>query len=306
MPDRRELIKQALSCGAIASFPSLSNAKQNTSIIQKVIPNSGEYLSAIGMGTWITFDVGSDNSARGIRREILEEFFAHGGRLIDSSPMYGSSEEVLGYCFDQLGKKARNLFSATKVWTSNESAGRQQIADSHRLWNLPSFDLFQVHNLVGWKNHLKILNELKKEGGIRYIGVTTSHGLRHDELMAIMQKESLDFIQLTYNIIDREAEKHILPLALEKGVAVIANRPFQGGQLFNRFRNTKLPTWIRAFHCENWAQVFLKFVISHPAVTCAIPATSKVMHMRENMGAQIGNLLDDDMREKIVRYIGTV
>ncbi len=303
MPNRRDLIKQAISLGALTSFPCLAGAQKNSALIYKPIPVSGERLAAIGMGTWITFNVGNDTSARRARSEVLGTFFAAGGQMVDSSPMYGSSEEVLGYCLRRLGTQAQQLFAATKVWTPVAKRGRQQIEDSHRLWQLPRFDLFQVHNLLAWRKHLDTLNGLKKERRIRYVGVTTSHGRRHDELLDIMQGVPLDFVQLTYNVLDREVEKRLLPLALDRGIAVIANRPFQGGTLFDRFAHSALPPWAKEFDCENWAQLFLKFVISHPAVTCAIPATSQVAHMRENMGALSGGLPDAAARGRIIRHL---
>ncbi len=303
MTSRRDFVKKFLMLGTLINFPRAIATQDANVLIRKTIPSSGERLAPIGMGTWITFDVVNKQEALLIRNEILNEFFTRGGQLVDSSPMYGSSEEVVGYCLNRLGKKAEGLFSATKVWTADANLGKQQIDDSHRLWNLPVFDLFQVHNLVNWRQHLKTLNHLKQEGIIRYLGVTTSHGLRHEELTNIMRTTPLDFIQLTYNLLDREAEKNIFPLALEKGIAVIANRPLHGGQLFDRFSHLKLPDWAQELDCKNWAQVFLKFVVSHPAITCAIPATSKVAHMKENMGAQVGRLPGSDMRERIAQLI---
>jgi diketogulonate reductase-like aldo/keto reductase len=228
-----------------------------------------------------------------------------GGQLIDSSPMYGSSEQVIGKAMEQLGRPA-GLFAATKVWTSGWQAGIRQMERSRLLWGVEQFDLMQVHNLLDWQTHLATLKEWKADGRIRYLGVTTSHGRRHAELESIMQKEPLDFVQLTYNLVDREVEQRLLPLAAERGIAVLANRPFQGGGLFSRFRNRPLPEWADEIDCQNWAQFFLKFVISHPAVTCAIPATSQVAHMRENMGAAYGHLPEPAMRRRMLEYVNSL
>jgi diketogulonate reductase-like aldo/keto reductase len=220
--------------------------------------------------------------------------------MIDSSPMYGAAEEVVGRCLELLDETP-GLFSATKVWTPGRAFGEDQMRDSLTLWGLPRLDLLQVHNLLDWETHLETLRAWKLEQRVRYVGVTTSHGRRHDELSRIMADEPLDFVQFTYNIDDREAERRLLPLAAERGIAVIANRPFQGGNLFRRVAGRPLPGWAAEIACDNWAQVFLKFIISHPAVTCAIPATSQVAHMIENMGALRGPLPDQALRERMAR-----
>jgi len=219
--------------------------------------------------------------------------------------MYGSSEEVLGFCLQELGQSDQ-LFSATKVWTSSVAEGEQQIKDSHSLWQLPMFDLFQVHNLVGWEDHLPRLLEMKSAGSLRYVGITTSHGRRHRELEKLMRSQPLDFVQLTYNVLDRDAESRLLPLAKEKGIAVIVNRPFRRGGLFDKLGGKALPPVAEEIGCENWAQFFLKFVISHDAVTCAIPATSQVAHMKENMGAGIGPLPDAAIRKRMIDAIASI
>lgn len=268
----------------------------------KAIPATGERIPVVGMGSYITFNVGPDTQLRDDRTKVLETFFARGGGMIDSSPMYGSSEEVIGYGLKRVSDSA-SLFSATKVWTRLNSQGPVQIADSLRLWGIPRFDLFQVHNLLNWKDHLKTLREHRERGVVRYIGVTTSHGRRHEELEAVMRSEPIDFVQLTYNILDRDVEARLLPLARERGIAVIANRPFQGGRLFDRFAHRPLPAWAAEIDVGNWAQFFLKFIVSHEAVTCAIPATSQVGHMEENMGALRGRLPDEKERRRMVDYV---
>jgi diketogulonate reductase-like aldo/keto reductase len=220
--------------------------------------------------------------------------------------MYGSAEEVLGYALDRLGRPQPSLFSATKVWTPFASRGEWQIEESHKLWGLQQFDLYQIHNLVAWEHHLQTLQQHKHEGTIRYIGVTTSHGRRHQELEQIIQTQPIDFVQLTYNILDREVERRLLPAAIEKGVAVIANRPFQGGDLFFKLARKPLPKWAGDIDCQNWAGFFLKFVVSHHAITCAIPATSQVEHMIENMGALRGKLPDSKTRKRMADYVASL
>jgi diketogulonate reductase-like aldo/keto reductase len=256
----------------------------------------------IGMGSWITFNVGDDPGARAVRVQVLRAFFERGGAVIDSSPMYGTSEEVIGHCLAQL-EGDRALFAATKVWTPLQMLGPGQMEDSRTYWGLERFDLMQVHNLLNWESHLETLQEDKAKGRIRYIGMTTSHGRRHAELEQIMAEQPLDAVQLTYNILDREAERRLLPLAAERGLAVIANRPFRRKHLFSLFEQHPLPSFATEIDCANWAQFFLKFVVSHPAVTCAIPATSRVDHMQENMGALYGRLPDAALRERMIRYV---
>lgn len=270
--------------------------------LQRMIPSTGETLPAIGMGSWITFNVGDNVMAREVRVEVLRRFFSQGGALIDSSPMYGSSEAVIGHCLTRLNRPAQ-LFSATKVWTWGQSAGGKQMQRSQALWGGEPFDLMQIHNLLDWKAHLETLKAWKAEGKVRYLGVTTSHGRRHDELATILRTQPLDFVQFTYNVLDREAEQRLLPLAADRGIAVIINRPFRRGALFDRVAGQSLPGWAEEIDCANWAQFFLKFVVSHPAVTCAIPATSRPDHMLENMGALHGQLPDAAMRRRMARWV---
>jgi diketogulonate reductase-like aldo/keto reductase len=271
-------------------------------VVTKTIPSSGIRLPVIGMGTWITFNVGDDPEARSARTDVMRTFFANGGGMIDSSPMYGSSEEVVGHGLRQLGLTP-GLFSATKVWTSSAAEGPRQVARSHDLWGVRQFDLQQVHNLISWEAHLEMLFAMKNEGRLGHVGVTTSHGRRHGELEDIMRTQPIDFVQLTYNLVDREVEDRLLPLAIERGIAVIANRPFRGGPLVDRIQRERLPGWANEFDCRNWPQFLLKFIVSHPAVTCAIPATTRVDHMRENMGAAQGRLPDAEMRTRMLQYV---
>jgi diketogulonate reductase-like aldo/keto reductase len=216
--------------------------------------------------------------------------------------MYGSSEDVIGTCLERLAAWPPP-FAATKVWSPFKWYGASQMENSRELWGVDRFDLIQVHNLLGWEGHLETLKDMKAQGRVRYIGVATSHGRRHGELEDVMARQPLDFVQFTYNILDREAEKRLLPLAAERGLAVIVNRPFRRGALFDKFGDRTLPAWAASFDCANWAQFFLKFIVSHPAVTCAIPATSRVDHMAENMGAGTGRLPDAEMRRRMVRNV---
>jgi len=270
-------------------------------IITKAIPASGEKLPVIGMGSWLTFDVGSNKTARARCVRILQAFFDRGGGMVDSSPMYGSSQRVIGHCLAQI-QHHPDLFSATKVWVIGKSLGILQMEESQELWDVQRFDLMQIHNMLNWRTHLETLKQWKAEGRIRYIGITTSHGRRHAKLEQALLDEEFDFVQFTYNLVDREAEQRLLPLAAERGIAVIINRPFQGGALFDLIKDKPLPTWAAEFDCENWAQYFLKFIVSHPAVNCAIPATSQVAHMQENMGAAYGALPDETMRARMISY----
>ena len=269
------------------------------------IPSSGEAIPVIGMGSYVTFNVGQDPALLADRVEVLRAFFAAGGGMIDSSPMYGSSEAAIGHCLHQLGHPD-TLFSATKVWTWFGGAGDEQMQASRRLWRLPGFDLMQVHNLLNWRDHLQTIRRDREQGLVRYIGITTSHGRRHDELERLMRDERLDFVQFTYNILDREAEQRLLPLAADRGIAVIANRPFRRKDLIERFRRHPLPAWAADIGCRSWAQFLLKFIVSHPAVTCAIPATSRVDHMRENMAVLHGPLPDQATRRRMVNYVASL
>lgn len=297
---RRQLLQ---GIGLALCLPALPAAAA-PSAIRKPIPASGELLPVIGLGTWISFDVGGDMVSRAERLKVLQAFFERGGSLVDSSPMYASSEDVLGWCLKQLPPQP--LFAATKVWTWGRALGLRQMEASRRFWTVPRFDLMQVHNMLDWETHLETLQAMKAEGRIRYIGITTSHGRRHEELEVAMRAFRFDFVQFTYNLDDREAEARLLPLAAERGSAVIANRPFQGGNLFARVRGKPLPAWAREIDCANWAQYFLKFVVSHPAVTCAIPATSKVAHMAENMGALYGPLPDAGLRRRMAQHFASL
>lgn len=296
---RRRAFLSAIAGACTGILPGADLAVASTPTrAAKPIPASGERLPVIGMGTWITFNVGTDPQALQVRTDILRAFFAAGGGMIDSSPMYGSSEAVVGTALERLQRPAR-LFAASKVWTASGANGPAEIAESRRLWGVDRFDLLQVHNLLAWRDHLETLKAMKLEGRLRYLGVTTSHGRRHGELEEVMTTGAIDFVQLTYNIADRAAEARLLPLAMERGIAVIANRPLRRGELVAHSQRHRLPGWAAEIGCTGWPQVLLKFIVSHPAVSCAIPATSQVAHMQENMAAGVGPMPDAALRRRM-------
>jgi diketogulonate reductase-like aldo/keto reductase len=266
-------------------------------ILQRPIPSSGETIPTVGLGTWRTFDVGTA-ADRAPLRDVLRRFVALGGRVVDSSPMYGPAESVLGdLAAEAAGGDA--LFLATKVWTSGREAGVRQMEQSFRRLRATRLDLLQIHNLVDWRTHLRTLREWKAAGRIRYIGVTHYTAGAHDELERVLRAEPFDFVQINYSLGERDAERRLLPLARERGIAVLVNRPFSEGGLFRRVRGTPLPAWAAELGCESWAQVFLKWILGHPAVTCVIPATSRVEHLVDNMTAGAGALPDAAMRQRM-------
>ena len=252
----------------------------------------------IGLGTWLVFDVAHDDlPAKARRRAVLERFFAAGGGMIDSSPMYGRAEALLSELLPSVAYAGR-LAAATKVWTPFARYGAAQLEDSHRLWRPPRFDVVLVHNLLNWRAHLPLLRRWKDEGRVRRIGISTSHGRRHGEVARLLRDEPLDVLQITYNLADASAEP-LLDLAAERGVAVVANRPFDGGELFDRVRSRALPAWAAEVGCASWAQFFLKWIVSHPAVGCAIPATGDPAHLDDNMAARLGAMPDTAQRRRM-------
>ena len=303
-PVARRAAIRALAIGGVAALldPHVAFAQPGRTLLTRRIPSSGEELPVVGLGTWITFNVGDDTAARDQCADVMRAFFDAGGRMIDSSPMYGSSQDVIGYGLAKLRTPA-GLFSADKVWTSSGGGGRRQIDETRRRWRVPRLDLAQVHNLLSWEDHLPTLFAMKAEQQIRYVGITTSEGRRHRDIERVMRSHPIDFVQVTYNVLDRDVEERILPLALERRIAVIANRPFRQGALIGDLRRHPLPAWAREIDCANWAQFLLKFIVSHPAVTCALPATSNVAHVRENMSAALGRLPDEAMRRRMISYV---
>lgn len=298
MISRRDFLKAVSASGVAALLPVPVAAAD---AIARPIPSSGERLPVIGMGSSGTFSVGGDSEVRARLREVLRLFFELGGKLIDTSPMYGVAERVLGELLAGLPGRER-LFAATKVWTDGRKAGIAQMQESMERMRVERFDLIQIHNLRDWSTHLPTLRQWKTEGRVRYIGITTSHGRFHSELIRILEREPFDFVQLSYSLANREVEQQLLPLAQERGIAVLANRPFQRGAMFSAVRERPLPAWAAEIDCQSWAQVFLKFAVSHPAVTCAIPATSKPKHMRDNMAAGFGRLPDAALRRRMVEF----
>lgn len=282
-------------CAPVFAVPPSASA---TPLLRRPIPSSGEQLPAIGLGTWQTFDVGPSASERAPLEKVLAEFSALGGTLIDSSPMYGRSEEVVGELAAVLGLR-KKLFIATKVWTPGKNEGIRQMEDSMQKLQAKPIDLMQVHNLVDVADHLATLRDWKRQGIVRYIGVTHYTASAHGEVARVVRSEPLDFIQINYSVGERDAEKALLPLAQERGVAVIVNRPFAGGQILRRLRGKPIPGWANEIDCTSWPQLLLKYVISHPAITCAIPATAKVEHLRDNMKAGQGRLPDEKLRTRI-------
>lgn len=298
------LIGVAAAGLAISPGLVLAQDKQRT---LRAISKNGEKIPAIGMGTWQTFNVGSDTKLRDARTQVLKTFFECGGGMIDSSPMYRSAQEVVGYGLEKLAMP-KTLFAADKVWTSRGSQTREQVAESREHWNVDKFDLMQVHNLVAWEDHLETLKEMKANGQVRYIGITTSHGRRHRDFERIMRDHDLDFVQLTYNLSHRGVEDRLLPVAQERGIAVICNRPFDGGSLVKGIQRAghPLPEWAGDIGCSHWPAFLLKFIVSHPAVTCAIPATTKPAHMRENKDAELGPMPDAKMRRRMLEYVASL
>jgi diketogulonate reductase-like aldo/keto reductase len=289
---RRELLRLALGAGILISGGAAMGAA-NSSILTKPIPRTGESLSMIGLGTWQTFDVGS--AERAPLREVLRDFVRLGGTVIESESIVGDLAAELNF----EGK----LFVATKVWTSGREAGIRQMEESFRRLRVKRIDLMQIHNLVDWRAHLNTLREWQKQGRIRYLGVTHYTASAYDQLARVLETEELDFVQLNYSIVEREAEQRLLPLLIDRGVAVLVNRPFAQAQLFSKVRGKPLPAFAAEIGCASWAQFFLKFVVSHPAVTCAIPATSKVQHLIDNMQAGMGRLPAAEIRQRMAKYV---
>jgi diketogulonate reductase-like aldo/keto reductase len=289
----------AAATAAAVPFPATSADP----LLARPIPSSGEMLPALGLGTWRTFDVGAGAAERAPLKEVLGTFVALGGRVVDSSPMYGAAETVVGDLAGELGI-ADKLFLATKVWTRGREAGLAQMEQSFRRLRARRLDLMQIHNLLDWRAQFRTLRDWKAAGRLRYIGVTHYTEGGYDELERLLRAESLDFIQVNYSPGEREADRRILPLARDRGVAVLVNRPFAEGALFQRVRGQALPAWAADLGAESWAQLFLKWILAHPAVTCAIPATSRREHLQDNMKAGIGALPDAAARERLLALLG--
>jgi diketogulonate reductase-like aldo/keto reductase len=303
---RRRFVGALAGAAAAAALPLSADAQAAPGgPAARPVPSSDELLPLVGLGSWTTFNVGDDRVAQDACADVIRAFFDAGGRLIDSSPMYGSSQPVIGYGLRKLGMPPR-LFAADKVWIASGARGPAQIEASRDYWHVARFDLLQVHNLLAWQHHLPTLFAMKAAGRLRYVGITTSEGRRHADVEAIMRTHPLDFVQLTYNAVDREAEARILPLARERGIAVIVNRPFRQGALIDATRRTPLPAYAADLGCASWAGLMLKFIVSHPAVTCAIPATTRVAHVRENVAAAFAPLTDAPLRQRIAAAVSAL
>jgi diketogulonate reductase-like aldo/keto reductase len=306
MPTRAQFLKAVallgLSTAACGPAKSASPAPAPRGrMLTRPIPASGEALPVVGCGTWQTFDRAPGD--RGPLAEVVRILFEAGGSVIDSSPMYGRSEDAVGDVLARLGSQDR-AFLATKVWTRGKAAGIAQMQASMRLLREPVIDVMQVHNLVDWRTHLDTLAGWKAEGRVRYVGVTHYTESAHDDLEAVLRLNRLDFVQLDYSAADRAVERRLLPLAAERGIAVIVNQPFGGGGLLRSLLAQPLPPFAGEIGCETWAQLLLKFLLGHPAVTCVIPGTGRPEHMADNVRAGFGPMPDAGMRERIAQVIG--
>ncbi len=298
--NRRNFLQNLKTLGIFSLAPDWININQG--ILTRTIPSSGEKLPGVGLGTWQTFDVSDSADEREPLKEVLKTLIAKGGSVVDSSPMYGKSEAVVGDLSTALSLNDM-LFIATKVWTQGKENGIRQMKESFRLLHREKIDLMQIHNLTDWQTHLKTLREWKEQGKIKYIGLTHYVNSAHEKLRSIIEKEQVDFIQINYNMLDRHAADYLLPFAKEKNVAVLINQPFESGSLFQKVKGKKLQEWAREFDCNSWGQFFLKYILSNPAVTCVIPGTSKPHHMLDNLGAAFGKLPTQKQRAEMVKFI---
>jgi diketogulonate reductase-like aldo/keto reductase len=270
-------------------------------MLTRPIPQTKEPLPVVGLGTWQTFDIGTERAALDQRKEVLRVLFEAGGKVIDSSPMYGRAEAVVGTLLTEMGARDKT-FLATKVWTSGEAAGIAQMKASSAKLQAPVIDLMQIHNLLDWRTHLRTLRAWKERKRFRYIGITHYTDPALDELAGIIRAERIDFVQFGYSIASRAAEARLLPLCAERGVAVLVNQPFDSGSLFGQVRDKALPAWASELDCASWSQFFLKYILGHPAVTCVIPGTAKPEHMRDNVAAGLGRLPDEGGRTRMAAY----
>lgn len=302
---RRQLLKIMGGAGLAATTPLLIASQKPSEIITKPIPSSGEQLPVIGLGTSRVFNVGRDVAELSKLREVVRILASVENSMLDTSPMYGEAERVTGDLVENLAVRKR-LFFATKVWTDGRQAGIKQMQESQRLLKTHTIDLMQIHNLVDWKTHIETLRDWKEQGIIRYLGITHYTESAHDDVIRVINQTPLDFLQINYSLAEPEAENRVLPLAQHKGIAVIANRPFARGSLFRATRGQPLPDWAAEIGCDSWAQFFLKFAVSHPAITCAIPATSKAKHMLDNQAAGKGGLADSSTRKRMQEFFAVL
>ncbi|HCM77297.1 MAG TPA: aldo/keto reductase [Cytophagales bacterium] len=295
---RRENLKLLGAMGVSSLAPSWLAFED--AIIKRRIPSTGEMLPSIGLGTWKTFDVGPKE--REPQKNVLINLLAKQGTAVDTSPMYGQAEEVIGDVSNALGNN-KQLFLATKVWTTGREAGVAQMNKSFSLLKRKQIELMQVHNLVDWKTHYKTLQQWKEEGKIKYIGITHYVNSAHDEIADIIKTTPMDFVQINYSLTARNLEKKLLRFAEEKKVALMINQPFNGGNIFDLVRNKTVPAWAAEFDCTSWPQFFLKYILADPAVTCIIPGTSNPIHMLENSAAGIGKLPNEKQRQRMIQFI---
>jgi aryl-alcohol dehydrogenase-like predicted oxidoreductase len=305
--DRRRLSRRAflgagaaLAAGALTMPPTAA-----AEVLTRPVPRTGEALPAVGLGTWQVFDVAGNAAELGQARDTLRVFVERGGRLVDSSPMYGSSESVTGQLAAELSVQGK-LFVATKVWTSGKQAGIRQMEDSMRKLRVERLDLMQVHNLVDTATHLATLSEWKAAGRVRYLGVTHYHAGAHGDLEAAIARDDVDFVQLNFSLVEPDAERRLLRAAADTRTAVIVNRPFAEGALFRRTKGKALPDWVREIGCASWAQFALKWILGHPAVTCAIPGTRNPAHAADNLGAAAAPLPDAAMRQRMAAHFAAL
>ena len=298
---RRQLLKKLSAAVIVLNLPEqrLPVTDAGVKMHTRLIPSTKEQLPVVGCGTYRTFDVGTAPEERAPLTAVLQVLFDAGGSLIDTSPMYGAAERVVGDLLAQTQNRS-HAFLATKVWTAGQQSGRDQIQHSFELLQDRRIDLIQVHNLLDWKLQLPTLRELKRAGHIRYVGITHYSAASFPEVEAVLRSETLDFLQINYAMNDTQAERRILPLAADRGVAVIVNQPFGGGRLLGDLQRRPLPSWAHEIDCQSWAQVLLKYVLAHPAVTCVIPGTGRPEHMRDNVAAGFGRLPDAALRARMI------
>lgn len=298
--DRRTCLQ---SLSALGLLPLTSAwLGMDVPILKRSIPSANEKIPVVGLGTWQTFDAGDDEAERAPLKEVLKTLVEKGGSVVDSSPMYGSSEKVVGDLSTALNLNDK-LFIATKVWTSGEQAGINQMNNSFALLKRKTIDLMQIHNLVDWQTHIKTLRDWKAQGKIRYIGITHYTESAYATIEQILKTTPVDFLQINYSILSRQAADRLFPLAQEKKIAIIINQPFEEGELFKRVKGKTLPEWAKEFDCHSWAQFFLKFILAQPAVTCVIPGTSKPQHMADNLGAAFGKLPTQDHLSRMANVV---
>ena len=302
---RRQATKLIGGAAAGVLLPNALVGAESSTMLTRAIPSSSEKLPVIGLGTYSVFDLDLAPDKERQLSEVLSLFVTLGGRVVDSSPMYGRAEEVVGTLSSKLGLRDK-LFFATKVWTRGKQAGIDSMERSMSRLQTKTIDLMQVHNLVDVSTQLATMREWKAQGRFRYIGITHYNASAFAEVEKLLSAEKLDFLQINYSIMEREAESRILPLAQDRQVAVLINRPFGGGDLFSRVRTKPLPDWAKEFDCESWAQFFLKWIIAHPAATCAIPATNNPRHLEDNMRAGIGRLPTEEMRRRMTEFLRSI